>query len=291
MLTNSQVLHEIMHEEWLMNFSSWLQLRDYMEKVVASGAQQSRKKQEGVTALDFYSDDLKKIRPERISDIPEGSVAVVKMVGPMMKYWSWWFQGADEVVAQLDFANDLQNIACIIAVIDGPGGAVSAIPPFIDFARRKKKPIVALMDQSLSLHRWIPDAIADHQMADNDIVSRFGSIGVMSSWMYLGKYYEDLKIVMEEVYPEESKHKNEVWRLYKEDPEKGKALLRKMRLAPMAQKFQGAVKAAHPNLIEEEGVLTGRTFSAEDAVRINMIDSIGNMEEAMSMGLALAELS
>ena len=57
----------------------------------------------------------------------------------------------------------------------------------------------------------------------------------------------------------------------------------------MAIKFQEAVKAAHPNLIEEEGVLTGRTFGTEDAIRIGMINKQGNMIEAMQVANALAE--
>src|SRR5690606_14291372 len=139
---------------------------------------------------------------------------------PMMKYGSEWMLGADEVVRQLDFINNQQNIAASVLYTDGPGGAVGAINAFIDFATRKKKPVVALCDQSLSLHRWIPDAVADYQMADNNLTARFGSIGVLSSWMDFTKYYEDLKIILEEVYSDESEHKNEVWRTYKTDPEK-----------------------------------------------------------------------
>jgi protease-4 len=128
-------------------------------------------------------------------------------------------------------------------------------------------------------------------MADNNIVSRFGSIGVMSSWMDLTKYYEDLKIILEEVYPDESTHKNEIHRIYKEDPEKARKMLRDMHLAPMAQKFQAAVRAAHPNLIEEEGVLSGRTFGADEAVRLGLINKIGNLKEAMVIAQGLAEAS
>lgn len=291
MYTNSQVLHEILNSQWLMGFSDYLQMRHFIETAVAAGHEGHRKRLDAISALEFFNEDMQRIRPKDVSEIPEGTVAVVKIVGPMMKYWSWWFLGADEVVAQLDFANNHQNIVGTVTYVDGPGGAVAAIPPFIEFAKRKRKPIVSLCDQSLSLHRWIPDAISDYQMADNDIISRFGSIGVVSSWMDLTKYYEDLKIILEEVYPEESKHKNEIWRLYKDDPEKARKMLREMHLAPMAKKFQAAVREAHPDLLEEEGVLTGRTFGAEDAVRIKMINKVGNLDEAMAMVHALAEKS
>ncbi len=291
MYTNSEVLHEILNQHWLMDYSRLVQMRHFMENVVTNGQEGHRKELPPHLAMSFFNENLDRINPREVSEIPEGTIALVKSVGPMMKYGSWWFLGADEVVAQLDFANNQQNISAIVNYVDGPGGAVSAIPPFIDFAKRKKKPIVSLCDESLSLHRWIPDAISDYQMADNNIVSRFGSIGVMSSWMDLTKYYEDLKIILEEVYPDESKDKNEIHRTYKEDPEKARKMLREMHLAPMAQKFQAAVKAAHPNLIEEEGVLTGRTFGAEDAVRLGMINKIGNLKEAMQIAQGLAEVS
>ena len=103
------------------------------------------------------------------------------------------------------------------------------------------------------------------------------------------KYYEELGIKIHEVYPKESAHKNEVWRLMQEDEEKGKELLRTQHLSPMAIKFQNAVKAAHPNLLEEEGVLTGRTFSADDSIRVGFINGKGNMKDAMQVAKALAE--
>ena len=71
--------------------------------------------------------------------------------------------------------------------------------------------------------------------------------------------------------------------------EKGKELLRTQHLSPMAIKFQNAVKAAHPNLLEEEGVLTGRTFSADDSIRVGFINGKGNMKDAMQVAKALAE--
>src|SRR5690606_30752415 len=103
------------------------------------------------------------------------------------------------------------------------------------------------------------------------------------------KYYEDLGVKIFEVYPDESKHKNEIWRAIKEDEEKGLKLLRDKHLSPMAQEFQKAVKNAHPNLLEEEGVLTGRTYSATEAARLGLINKTGNMKDAVQIAKALAE--
>ena len=287
-IDNNTVLNEIMNDQWLMSHSGLVKLH-YLINNLKTVAKSSSDEKEERQLLSFYNEDYVRISPRSIEEIPEGTTATINIVGPMAKYSSWWMLGANEVIWQLDFLNNIQNVKAIICYIDGPGGSVAAIPSFIDFAKRKKKPIVALCDASLSLHRWIPDAIADYQMADNDISARFGSVGVVSSWMDATKYYEDMGVKIHEVYPDESKHKNEVWRAIQEDEKKGKEMLKKMHLSPMAIKFQEAVKAAHPNLLEEEGVLTGRTFGTEDAIRIGMINKQGNMMEAMQIASALAE--
>jgi len=288
------LLDELVKGEWLMsahNLFSYRQLWDKnFQLAQPQMSAQDIAKERQAKMLSILDDNMKSIRPNSIEEIPEGSVAVISMIGVMLRYGTWYAWGADELIHQLEWANNIKNIKAIIIVIDGPGGSVSAISPFIDFASRKQKPIVAIMDSSLSLHRWIPDAIADYQIAGNTISARFGSIGVVSSWLDVRQYWENLGIFEKEVYPDESSHKNEIWRQLKEDEEKGMQMMRE-QLKPIAIQFQNAVRAAHPNLIEEEGVLTGRTFSAEDALRVNMIDAIGNMSDAFNQAVILAETS
>lgn len=289
LLSNVTVLNSILTDQWLMSHSGLLQIGHFFKIITERGEASDKENDRSEGLLSFYNDNEERIHPNSIQEIPEGSIAHIRAIGPMMKYGNWYMVGADEIIWQLDFVNKLQNVVATVLEIDGPGGAVSAIPPFIEFAKRKRKPIVALCDSSLSLHRWIPDAVADYQMADNNISARFGSIGAVSSWMDATKYYEDMGVKIFEVYPEESKHKNEIWRAIQEDEEKGKQMLRDMHLSPIAIQFQEAVKKAHPNLVQEEGVLTGRTFGTEDAIRIGMINKQGSMKEAMQIAKALAD--
>jgi len=289
LIENRLVLNEILTGHWLMSYSGLLQLGHLFSNLNPKSANESEVKDRSATLLSFYNDMYVRINPRSPDEIPEGSIAVVNIVGPMGKYGSYWMLGANEIIFQLDFLNNTANIAAIIIRVDGPGGSVGALPLFQDFAMRKRKPIVSLADNSLSLHKFIPDVIADYQMAENTLVSRFGSYGVVSSWQDATKYYEDMGVKFHEVYPEESKHKNEIHRLLQEDEEKGKQLLIDRELSPMAKDLQAIAKAAHPNLLEEEGVLTGRTFRTNDAIRIGIINRQGNMMDAMLMAKALAE--
>lgn len=290
-MNHNAVKNEILTGQWAMSPEGFFLLGNII-KSITSGEFVEHKKVEAIDALSFFNESSQQIRPRDISEIPEGSVAVVNLVGPIMRYGSYYALGAEEVVAQFDFIENHSNILGSVLNTNGPGGSVDSINPFKDFAKRKKKPIIGLMNASLSMHRWIPDVICDYQMAENNLTARMGSVGIVSAYTDAEKYYAKMGIIFEEVYPLESLHKSEIWRTMKKDKKKGKEMLRKQHLSPLAIAFQNDVKAAHPNLLlSEEGVITGRTFGADDAVRINMIDSIGSMQEAMDRVRMLAEVS
>jgi protease-4 len=212
-------------------------------------------------------------------EIPEGSYAMVNMMGPVIKYGDMCTYGADEIVNALNKVNALKNVKGIIMNIDGPGGAVSAIGPFLQFAKNKQKPVVGLVDLAASLHYWTAVAVCDHLMVDNNVSSMVGSVGVVVSFADTKPYYEEMGIKFHEIYPPESKDKNLSFRMALEgNYEK----IIEEHLSPIAKKFQAAVRAGRPNLKEADGVLTGRTFFADDALAHGMIDSIGDLQAAMN---------
>lgn len=232
----------------------------------------------------------KTVRPDSngMLNAPKGSVAIIDMVGPVMKYGDMCSYGAEEIVSALYAADRNPNIIGTIFNQDGPGGGVNAIGPFMQFAKDKKKPVVAIADQCASLHYWAMCAVADHKMADNNVSAAFGSVGVVCSFADNREYLEKLGYKFHDIYPKESEHKNEAFNLaMKGDYDKIKA----EHLSPLAIKFQEAVRAACPNLIEEVGVLTGKTFGADEALKYGMIDSIGSLDQAINRLHVLSEIT
>jgi protease-4 len=211
-------------------------------------------------------------------EVPQGSYAMINMMGPVIKYGDMCTYGADEITDALNKVNSMANIKGIIMNIDGPGGAVSAIGPFLQFAKNKRKPVVGLVDMAASLHYWTAVALCDHIMVDNNVSSMVGSVGVVVSFADTKPYYEEKGIKFHEIYPPESKDKNLSFRLALEG--KYDKLIDE-HLSPIAQKFQAAVRAGRPNLKERDGVLSGRTFFADEALDNGMIDSIGDLRAAM----------
>jgi protease-4 len=218
---------------------------------------------------------------------PKGSVAVIEMIGPIVKYGGMCSYGAEEIVQAMYAADRNPNIVGTVFKEDGPGGGLSAAGPFLQFAKDKTKPVVAIADQCASLHYMVMCAIADYKMADNDFSSSFGSVGIVFSAIDNRKILEGLGYVFHEVYPDESEHKNETIRLALE----GKYdLIKKEELSPAAIRFQDIVRAGCPNLKEEVGVLTGKMFGADKALEYGMIDAIGSLDQAINRVHILSEL-
>ena len=222
-------------------------------------------------------------------NIPRNSVAVVDMIGAIVKYGDWCTYGADEIVAALFEADKNPNVAAIVLNVDGPGGSVSAIAPFKDFGMRKTKPVVGLYDQCCSAHLYSMLVCCNYVMASNDISAQIGSVGVVLSWRDNKKYLESLGYVFHEVYPPESEHKNQAIKLAME----GKyEMITQEMLSPMAINFQNAVKAARPNLdTREPGLLTGKTFFTDKAIGLKLVDGMGSLKDAMNMALMLSEMN
>lgn len=225
---------------------------------------------------------------EGIVTVPKNSIAQVNVQGEIIKYGDYCIYGADDIVDALDRAQDNSNVDATVMRIEGPGGSVAAIDTFREFKRRKVKPIVGLVSNALSLHYWIAAELCDYIISDGDVSPMFGSIGVKASFLDRKKQLEMMGLEQIEINAPESEHKNLPFEL----AQKGDySLIKTEMLSPLAIHFQNVVKENRPNLITTEvGLLTGKTFYAKDALRLGLIDDIGDIGTAIdkARGLALS---
>ena len=222
-------------------------------------------------------------------DAPEGSIAIIELTGTMLKNDTLCAYGTSSIAAQLREAADSQNIEGIILDIDSGGGAVDAIAPLIsaiDYAHSKLKPVVAICDLCASAAYYVASACA-HIMASNAISSEFGSIGVMMSFRDYSKYYADHGVKEHTIYSSLSTYKNAPF----EAARRGEYdLIRQEELDPLAKGFQNYVTSHRAGLAaDEKGILNGRMFYAQEAVRVGLADSIGDFDAALAMARDLRE--
>lgn len=281
----NQLLSDVIRGTWLLEPTYLLGFAPQVKKIIEGDVLDIENSTDALVKIIDNRGNVVKADEDGFIDIPENSVAVVSMMGAVIKYGDWCTYGADEISAALEQADKNPNIKGIIFTIDGPGGAVSAIGPFLQFAKTKTKPIVGLADACMSLHYWTACAVCDHIMADNDVSARFGSVGVVSTFRDAQPYWEKQGIKFHEIYPPESANKNEAFRLALEGDY---SKIIEEHLSPIAKKFQSAVRTGRPNLVETPGVLNGKTYDADLAIGNGMIDGIGSFSDAMEMVNKLA---
>lgn len=268
---------------WAISPNAYYEYMPLFANIIANGTQSSEREVDANISY-VLNEDGEKINQQDL-DMAPNSIGVVHLVGPMIKYGNWWFWGADEIVRMLKHFDASPNIIGTILKIDSGGGSVKAVPPFMDFFSNKKKPVVSIADTSASAALWVQSG-TDYRMAENNITAQFGSVGVMANFMTFQKYLKDLGIKEHTIYSNYSDDKNKAFDLAME----GKYdLIKTEHLDPLALKFQEDIKTNLPNLdLNVPGIITGKMFYAEDALKHNIIQEIGTEKRAVEKVKELA---
>jgi len=273
------ILQDIYKGEWLLDTQSIISFAPIVSKII--GGEDLVFGESSAALLDIFDKNNKRMLPDEDGEleIPKGSVAVVNMIGPVIKRGDLCTYGADEIVGALRFANQNPNIKGIVFNVDGPGGSVGAIGLFLQFAKEKKKPVIGLIDTAYSLHYWAIVSVCDKILADNEVSSGVGSVGVVFSFVDTRAVMEEKGYVFHDITPKESKHKNEAFHLARE----GKYdQIKEEHLSPIARKFQNGVRFGRAGKLKEAtGVLTGKTFGFDLGMEYGMLDGSGSFQDAV----------
>jgi len=240
----------------------------------------------------FLSEPSTKVQAssDQYDKIPQNSTAIFDITGTMLKYGTWCSYGTQELSEAIREAAAHPKVDSIILNMDSGGGSVDAIPPLVDviqYAQSLGKPVLALVDLCASAAYFVA-SYCDEIMAENNISSEIGSIGVMMGWRDYSEYYAKMGIKETTVYSSHSDWKNLPFRKAQQPKGEGEeaqeptAMIQSEMLDPLALTFQETVKANRPNLKQDvDGIIAGRMFFAQQAKDNGLIDSIGNMNAAI----------
>ncbi|WP_304015820.1 hypothetical protein [Nonlabens dokdonensis] len=286
-------LNEVIRGIWMLEPQYVLQsaplLSSFFEGVAASGSKPQGEEQNPEAAVfNIYAPDGE-LYGHRIEDkTPAGSTAVIGVKGAIIKegdYCSW---GADEITNMIYRADRDPKITEIILDLDTPGGSVNAIAPFIECGQNITTPVRKTVDQCCSLGMWIACAFPGPIMASNTISLTTGSVGVQLSFMDAKPYYEKQGYKFHRITPPESYEKNEIFeKVLAGDYDQ----INKEVLSPMAVKFQNAVKAFLPKLVDEPGVLNGKTYNYEESMRVGFIQGTSSVRTMLEDKKKRAQLT
>lgn len=224
------------------------------------------------------------------NEAPKGSIAIIPLKGMMMKYGTWWAYGTEEIAAMIIEAAGHPNIGGVVIEGDSGGGYVDSIAPLLyarKFVRDQGKVFGASVDlcASACLYALID---ADFIVADNQVSSQSGSIGVMLSFWDIIPYFEELGLKFHYIKSNHSEDKNLSWeKALKGEYDK----IKEEELDPLAIEFQNHVKSSRGEKlnIKAPGILTGAMFYAQEALENGLIDKIGDKSTAIQMAHILIE--
>lgn len=222
------------------------------------------------------------------SEAPEGSIAVIPIIGPLMKYdveeCGMITIGMASIGRSIQDAADNPNISSIILYVDTPGGTVDGTQALAELIKKvdQQKPVISFVDgQMCSAGMWI-GSHSRYIILENSSTEA-GSIGVCYSFFDELKRLEAEGITFHYIVPEESQDKNAPFM----EALKGEyKLLIDTELKPLVYMFRDAVRKGRGNVSDE--AMTGKVFFAEEAIRLNLADEIGSFQRAVEKASELA---
>lgn len=245
-------------------------------------------------SLKYYSDEVisKKIDMNRLgqeseynpfSEIPEGSVIIIPITGLMQKYNGWtpdwrYVIGMDYYAELIRYASKCSNVSGIVLKINSPGGTNTSLIQLESALRERTKPCVALIDGVAMSAGYYIASFADLILAENPM-SQVGSIGAMGQLIDNSKALENAGLKKVIIYPPESSWKNKTYdKALSGDTE----LLISEDLTPLAIHFQNIIKKNRKKLdTSVDGILEGREFYADAAIKHKLLDGYGNISDAV----------
>jgi protease IV len=222
-------------------------------------------------AVNYYSD---------LSRLPQGSIAVVNLAGPLLKYGDMCSWGMIDYAALINRLSNAGNVSGIILNIDSPGGQADGTAMLADTITkaRQKKPVVAIIDDGMaaSAAMWI--ASAANEIYVTQPTDMVGSVGVYTSIADWNAHYLDyFKLPVKDIYAPQSTDKNNDYI----QALAGDESLIKADLKVLADQFINIVKRNRGSKINGSDWTTGKMFYAKDAIKQGLIDGIKSFEQVI----------
>jgi protease-4 len=222
----------------------------------------------------------------QLSNALPNSVAIISIDGPIMKHDNCGDPGTKTFESLIFAADANPNISAIILQCDSPGGTVDGTQSLANVIKATTKPVVTFVDGLMASAMYWAGSSADYIMA-NSATDRIGSIGTMISFNDMQPVWEKMGVKFHEVYATQSTDKNAA---FAEARKNNYDRIKTEMLDPLNNHFVSSVQENRAGKfdIKKENIFTGKVYVASDAVNNGLIDSIGNLNQAIDKAFELA---
>lgn len=194
-----------------------------------------------------------------------------------------------EIVSRLQLAEDDVDVRAVVLKINSPGGGVTASDilhhELSAFRQRSGKPVVALLMDLAASGGYYIALPADRIVAHPTSVT--GSVGAVFFMPRVNGLMELLGVSVDVAKSGRNKDMGSPFRQATEEEQ----VLAQMLIDEMGGRFQQLVREAR-KLDDEtmQAVATARVFTAQQALKLGLVDSVGYLDDALALARELAEL-
>jgi protease IV len=220
-----------------------------------------------------------------MTSLPDGTIAFVDLVGPVMKYGGMCSYGSIDHANILRKLDNAPNVSGVILNVDSPGGQVDGTTLLADQVKAMGKPIIAMVDDGLmaSAAMWIGSAANEIYATKKS--DSFGSIGVYATLYDWNAYLKKEGIPVHEIYAPQSEEKNKDYR----DALNGDYSGMKDDLRQIADTFIETISENRPKAVSQKDKWSkGGMFNAKEATKMGLIDGIKSFEQIVDRISTLA---
>lgn len=286
-MKNYQLVSAIIGEPWLIS-PQYAQAQEPLIKSLLEGRFQADENAETAAKNDLVimsvspgaSSLIGINRYTDFSKIPKDSIAVINIVGPVLKYDAFCGPTGSVTTGSLVLkAAENPNVKSILFLIDTPGGQVAYTPELAAIIKSVSKPTIGLVsDLMASAGMWLGSAM-DEIYAENNM-AEIGSIGVYCAFIDQKGKFEKEGSKIYEIYAPQSTEKNKDYR----DALAGKPELMESKLAFIADQFIQTVKDNRGDRLNLKAgdPFKGAMFYASEAQAIGLIDGIKSLSEVVA---------
>lgn len=193
-----------------------------------------------------------------------------------------------DIMEKIKTARERPDVKAVVLRINSPGGTAAAsqeIAEELDKLRKEGKPVVTSMgDMCASGGYWLACS-TDYIMANGGTLT--GSIGVIMEIANLKELYDKLGIEMETIKSGEHKDIGSSSRPLTEEERR----LLQALIDDSYEQFLDQVKKGRKGKIREEELLRiadGRIFSGRQALKLGLVDGLGNYYDAIRQAEKMA---
>lgn len=229
-------------------------------------------------SVNYYTD---------LSKIPDNSIAVLTIAGPILKYGDYCSYGSVHHAATINRLANAGNISAIIINADTPGGQAAGTASLADTIKQTaaEKPVIGLVDDGMACSAgvWILSACSEIYVTQKtDII---GSVGVYTTIMDWYAYFESEGLKARDIYAPQSTDKNLDYRNALENNDD----LLKEELRVLCQQFIETVSNNRSGKLTSDDWQTGKLYYAKEAQKIGLIDGIKSFSQVIDRANTLSK--